>query len=179
MKVSIYSCLTWLKLPIFSLILTYNQSAFSQKSFIPEFHKVTENIYRGGRPKEKELKILKEMGVKTIINLEDNEDALQTEKVIARDLKMRWISSPMSSEIYPTDEQLNDILSALTDEDNFPIFIHCKHGEDRTGLIIGLYRVFKNGWNPRIAYEEMLEYDFHPEYRPLNQCFKDKTGYPR
>ena len=42
-------------------------------------------------------------------------------------------------------------------------FIHCTHGHDRTGLVVGCYRVLKQGWTKNDAYAEMLQHGFHPE----------------
>jgi protein tyrosine/serine phosphatase len=33
------------------------------------------------------------------------------------------------------------------------VFIHCTHGRDRTGLIIGAYRLLVNGW----TFDQMME----------------------
>ncbi|CAJ0646202.1 6833_t:CDS:2 [Entrophospora sp. SA101] len=32
----------------------------------------------------------------------------------------------------------NEILEALTDKSNLPVLIHCKHGKDRTGIVIAI-----------------------------------------
>jgi hypothetical protein len=42
-------------------------------------------------------------------------------------------------------------------------FIHCTHGQDRTGLIVGEYRIRSCGWTKELARKEMKEYGFHPE----------------
>lgn len=42
-------------------------------------------------------------------------------------------------------------------------FVHCTHGQDRTGLVIGCYRVLKQGWTKDAAWAEMLQHGFHPE----------------
>lgn len=41
--------------------------------------------------------------------------------------------------------------------------VHCSHGQDRTGLVIGRYRVVHDGWSKRAALREMLAHHFHPE----------------
>lgn len=40
--------------------------------------------------------------------------------------------------------------------------VHCTHGQDRTGIVIGIFRIL-NGWDKDKAYKEMLDHDFHPE----------------
>lgn len=41
------------------------------------------------------------------------------------------------------------------------VFIHCEHGEDRTGLVVGCFRL-SQGWTKDDAYAEMLAHYFHP-----------------
>jgi hypothetical protein len=57
------------------------------------------------------------------------------------------------------------------------IYVHCLHGEDRTGLVIGLERVFVEGWSPESAWKEMLAFGFHTFYLGLDSYFFTQTGY--
>jgi len=41
-------------------------------------------------------------------------------------------------------------------------FFHCVHGNDRTGLVAALYRVFVQHWEPQRAFDEMVANGFHP-----------------
>jgi len=52
--------------------------------------------------------------------------------------------------------KITSILDELADPKTpRPIYVHCAHGADRTGLIIALYRVFVQGWAPQKAHDEM------------------------
>lgn len=55
-----------------------------------------------------------------------------------------------------------DVLGAIKQ-----IYVHCTHGHDRTGLVIGGWRVKYCGWSIDAAYQEMREYGFHPELLDL------------
>lgn len=158
---------------------TYSlQKAVHTENAIPNFLEVTNSIFRGGRPNDGDLASLKsEKNIKTVINLENKEPFIQQESRIANNLSLNFISSPMDAMVRPTDQQVNQILETLQNPDNFPIFLHCHHGQDRTGLIIGLYRVEVQGWTPAKAYQEMLANGFHPNLVPLDKYFKDRTGY--
>ena len=70
---------------------------------------------------------------------------------------MTFISQPMSGFWAPNDRQVNQTEAIMADASRRPIFVHCLHGEDRTGLIVGLHRVFHEGWDPAKAYQEMLD----------------------
>ncbi len=142
---------------------------------IPNFQKTTDVIYRGGRPTLKGLQYLKTAGFKTIINLENNNQAVSQEFAAAKKLGLQMYSAPMSWTTKPDDKQVNAILANLQNPEMYPIFIHCHHGMDRTGLIIGLHRVFAQKWTAKDAYSEMLKYGFHPEYKALDNYYRVKT----
>lgn len=52
--------------------------------------------------------------------------------------------------------------AASTETTDFYL-VHCTHGQDRTGLVVGMHRVLHDGWSARDAYGEMLAHNFHPE----------------
>lgn len=58
-------------------------------------------------------------------------------------------------------EDLLSVASSTVTTDFY--LIHCTHGQDRTGLIVGMHRVMHDGWFARDAYGEMLDHNFHPE----------------
>jgi tyrosine-protein phosphatase SIW14 len=144
---------------------------------IPNLVRVNENIERGGRPSASDVDALARQNIRTIINLENNSNAIAREKRQAAALGINYIESPMSWKTRPSDAQVDALMRALQDQNNFPIFIHCMHGEDRTGLIVGLYRVLVEKMAPKEAYAEMIRLGFHTEFRALDQYFRDRTGY--
>jgi protein tyrosine/serine phosphatase len=184
---------------IFSFIVSVSSQAFSQQNYfnsnvvgvddygvrgplingLPNFQKTTDSIYRGGRPTLEGIQYLKKSGFKTIINIENNSKAISAELAMAKKLGLQMYSSPMSWTTSPNDKQVNSVLAALNNPQLYPIYIHCHYGKDRTGLIIGLYRVFSQNWSPKDAYAEMLKYGFHPEYKPLDDYFRVKTKMRR
>jgi protein tyrosine phosphatase (PTP) superfamily phosphohydrolase (DUF442 family) len=46
-------------------------------------------------------------------------------------------------------------LDLLDDPANYPILAHCRAGLHRTGVMVGVYRMEKNGWSPQQAIEEL------------------------
>ena len=144
---------------------------------IPALREVIPGLHRGGRPNMPEaMKTLIELKIHTIINIDNDPDQAQLEKEQAEANGMRYIDSPMSAFSTPDEQQVNALLLALQDPANFPIFIHCMHGEDRTGLIMGLYRVKVQSWPASKAYQEMLDLGFHSILFPLDDYFREKTG---
>jgi hypothetical protein len=51
--------------------------------------------------------------------------------------------------------------------------LNTQGGQDRTGLICGVYRVWANGWPRDKAYAEMKAHGFHSTLHGLNDFFED------
>ncbi len=151
--------------------------ANAENKDLPNFHKVNVNLYRGGRPTDAGVRQLVKLKIQTDINLENDTRAASRERNLAKSLGLIFDSHPMDAYKYPDDSDVMDVLSTLKDDSAFPIFIHCHYGMDRTGLLVGLYRVKIDHWSPARAYQEMLDIGFHPDLDQLDRYFRDKTGY--
>lgn len=55
---------------------------------------------------------------------------------------------------------------------------HCTHGQDRTGYLIGRYRVTDDGWTKDRAYAEMRAHHFHPELHGIHEAWEQFTPAP-
>lgn len=151
------------------------ESQVLRGDFEASFKKVNENIYRSRRPDYEDLQAMKNRGIKTIINLENDPVVVRNEKTMAESLGFKFFSFPMSWITTPSDDQVDEILAAMQNQDLFPLVIHCKFGKDRTGLMVGLYRVLAEEWSRNRAHEEMVDYGFHVEYIALENYFWDRT----
>lgn len=154
----------------FFLILTTN--AFAD---IAKILPVSDGIFRGPRPNEHMLDELKTMGVNTILNIDNDTDAIEWERKQAQIRSFNYISLPMNSFGFPRDHDVDRMLSILNDKSNHPIYLHCKHGEDRTGLVVGLYRIFHEKVSTKQAYEEMISRNFHVALVHLFSYFRYRT----
>src|SRR5262249_12221947 len=123
------------------------------------------------------LSYLASIGLLTDLDLEATPSVIEQEEDAADGLGLRFISEPMSAVWKVNDDQVDRILGILADPARRPIYVHCRHGKDRTGLVIGLFRVLNEGWAPEDAYAEMLDHGFHPELVMLKEYFEDKTGW--
>jgi protein tyrosine/serine phosphatase len=86
------------------------------------------------------------------------------------------VSVPLSAIWYPKKQDVDTALEALADKSLRPIFVHCEHGRDRTGMIIGLYRVFHEKWKAEDAWSEMLARGFRSMLVSLTRYFSLQTG---
>jgi protein tyrosine/serine phosphatase len=141
------------------------------------FSQVSSGIYRGGRPDQPGVQVLQQMGVKTIIDLENDDEAISTEQGWAQADGIQFISRPMNGLATPDDNEVNDILAKINDPANQPVFVHCMQGHDRTGLIIALYRVLYEGWKPKDAHDEMMALGYNTILVAMDSYFEKKTGY--
>lgn len=151
------------------------------------FAQVRDGLYRGGHPSATHLAYLKSLGVRTIVDLElpDLIEATEADIVeedhAARAAGLAIVHAPMSAfEAAKSDRfdaQMNDVLALLGDRTKGPFYVHCKHGQDRTGLVVGLERVVVEKRAAKDAYDEMLRLGFHPMFIGLKHYFERKTGY--
>lgn len=125
---------------------------------LPNFHKVNENLYRGAQPRTGGIKRLKELGVKTIINLRGADEGTRAEEAEARASGLNYFNVPLPGLSRPSDEQVEKVLNLINDSQNWPVFVHCNHGRDRTGTIIACYRISHDGWKLDEAMKEAKRY---------------------
>lgn len=141
---------------------------------IPRFYVVSKSVIRGGQPTMiSDFEYLKSLGIKTIINLRTTSVLIAQEKSLVESLGMNFRNYSINGMSYPDKNTVAAILADLKSEQLRPVFIHCNAGKDRTGLIIGLYRVLYHGWKAEDAYSEMLYFGFEPGLQGLNQFFWD------
>jgi protein tyrosine/serine phosphatase len=155
---------TFVALP--ALILALSVVSFAQenaKTFtdvkIKNFGQLDERFYRGARPKERDLKALAALGVKTVIDLTDNSKEYEQPAVEAAGL--RYINIPMVDKSSPSMDQINEFLKVVNDPETGKFFVHCAGGRHRTGVVGAVYRFNHHGWNLDQALEEMERFDFN------------------
>jgi protein tyrosine/serine phosphatase len=150
---------------------------------ITNFHVVRKGLWRGAHPDAAGVAYLKKQGVRTIINLEatglfeSSGKDIDAERAEAEKLGIKFVYKPTSSFLPVNGKQMDSVLAILADKTQQPVYVHCKHGEDRTGLVIGLERVEQEKWAPKDAYQEMLDLHFHKILVALNHYFEERTGF--
>jgi tyrosine-protein phosphatase SIW14 len=125
---------------------------------LPNFHQVNQQLYRGGQPKDGGLRKLKDLGVKTIVNLRGEDAHTRAESEEAHSLGLRYYSISLPGFSRPKDEEVERVLGIINAPENQPIFIHCRRGKDRTGTIVACYRISHDGWTAEQAKEEARRY---------------------
>ncbi len=104
-------------------------------------YKVNDRLYRGAQPEAEGFKELKKLGVKTVLNLR----ASHSDSELLEDAGLDYVHIEMQ----PWDVEYDEVKQALQiimDESKQPVFVHCKHGADRTGVVIAAWRLTADGW---------------------------------
>lgn len=141
---------------------------------LPNLHTVAPGILRGAAPTAFGLQELKQRGIHTIIDLRISPPQVRREKAAAQALGFEWINLPMGSEP-PTARQVSTFISTLKRAPQEPVFIHCQHGADRTGCMIGIWRVTQQGWTFPQAWAEMRQDGFDPRWAKLTAAVKKRS----
>lgn len=131
---------------------------------IPNLKLVDEatNIWRGGQPVSPEdWSDLKANGIELVVKL--NEDSEGSDNgaeaagmTVYKVEQSFWVQ-------FLTEPRLDDLIWAC-DAIKRNAFIHCTHGKNRTSLLVGMWRVLKQGWAIPDAYAEMIERGFHSPF---------------
>lgn len=138
-----------------SICAAQNEPSYKE---LPNFHKVSDKLYRGAQPLNGFAKKLSEAGVKTVINLRGEDEISRDEQKEAEAAGLHYFSVSMPGLSAPSDEQVSRVMSIIDNPENQPVFIHCKRGSDRTGTIAAVYRISHEGWNADRALAEAKQY---------------------
>jgi hypothetical protein len=146
------------------------------------FAKVDDTVYRGAMPESgAEFQKLKEVyGVKHIIDLRGFET---TKPKYIEDFGKGWAKfhgieyhhMSMSSHKAPTEKELTDIFNIIekAKAKGEKVYIHCKHGIDRTGAVAAAYEA-KLGRPQNGIYEHFRKHGYnfiHRLTRPVQRDF--------
>jgi protein tyrosine/serine phosphatase len=96
---------------------------------------------------------------------------------------MNFYRIPMTTRVVPTEANLAEFLAIVNDPANQPVYVHCKGGKHRTGVMTAVYRMEHDGWTNSRAFAEMKAYKFgsdmlHPEFKRFVQAYKAADPAP-
>jgi len=153
---------------IFNLI--FAQTAVKIDSLgLNNLYKIDEGVYRSEQPQAQHFKALEHLGITETLNLRhyhsDEKKAKGTNLTLHR-LRMD------AHKIH--DQDVIDALKIIKNR-NGSILIHCRHGSDRTGVVIAMYRIVFQNWSKEAALEEMQsdKFGFHPIYKNIPVYIKN------
>jgi protein tyrosine phosphatase (PTP) superfamily phosphohydrolase (DUF442 family) len=119
---------------------------------------VTPHLYRGGQPSRQGLESLAKMGIDIVVD--GRLTGKSKEGEAATELGMKFVALPWHC-MYPRDEVFARFLALVRNNPDKRIFVHCRYGDDRTGMMIAAYRMAVQGWTWEEARKEMNAFGFH------------------
>lgn len=140
---------------------------------LPNFHEVNAQLYRGAQPKKGGIKRLAQLGVKTIVSFREGATQAHSEETEARAAGLGYFNIPLREWSRPTDAQVERVLAVLNNAENQPVFVHCRLGADRTGLVVAIYRITHDGWTSERARAEAKQYGMHPWELAMKHYIRD------
>jgi protein tyrosine/serine phosphatase len=117
---------------------------------------VSDVLYRGAQPSPEGFERLKQMGIKTVVDLRgaSHRDELE-------DLGLKYVHIP-SNAFQVENANVVEFLRAVRDPANQPVFVHCAQGADRTGCYVAAYRIIEQGWSEPDARLELYNFRYNP-----------------
>jgi len=125
---------------------------------VPNFYRVTDQLYRSAQPTEEGMENLKKYGFETIISLR----SLHSDREIIGTTGLGYERITMQA--WNLEEKdIFRFLQLVTNPKRHPVLVHCQHGADRTGTVVAVYRIVVQDWEPQEAVREMKEggYGYH------------------
>ncbi len=129
-------------------------------------------LYRCGQPRPAELaELIRRHGLRTVIALRGSRDPAdpdeweREERAACAAGGAAFVSIPCNHKNPPTAEQIAQFLAIVRDAAQLPALVHCRIGQQRTGLFCALYRVHVQSRAPEEALREMDELGFGVRHR--------------
>jgi protein tyrosine phosphatase (PTP) superfamily phosphohydrolase (DUF442 family) len=140
------------------------------KPGLPNLHQVAPGYWRGAQPTMSGMHELERMGIKTVVSLR----AFSTDEPLLRGTKLKYERISFKA-WHPETEDVVRFLRIVTDPKNQPVFVHCEHGADRTGMMTAIYRIVAQGWTKEQAIDEMQHggFGFHSVWTNLVRWVRD------
>lgn len=135
--------------------LTRPLAAAPAAAGVPNFAKVCDGLFRGGQPTDAGFAALRRAGVRTIVSLRTTDG--QARRLRREGFRTFHISFKT---LHPETEDVLKFLSIATDPACRPVFVHCRRGADRTGMMVALYRMVVQDWPRGEAMREMRQMGF-------------------
>lgn len=125
---------------------------------LSHFAQVDEHVYRGGQPSLSGVESLAKLGVKAVIDLRGSGERALSEQKQVEALGMKYYSVPLPALGAPGSAEVATVLALIDDSQNWPVYVHCLRGKDRTGTVIACYRIRHDRWPNARAVKEAQEH---------------------
>jgi protein-tyrosine phosphatase len=130
------------------------------------FVSIDKNVYAGSKPKsDADFAFLQSTGVRYILEVHFLPFLNGRERRRAKRHGIELVSVPMNaSPVPPREKHVNRALRIMQSKEYQPVYLHCVLGRDRTGLLLGLYRMYFNGLTKEKTLKEMKASGFRDSW---------------
>src|SRR5262252_2113697 len=150
------------------------RSAYGEKlkfAGLPNGGKISDVLFRGAQPRAEGFDQLKNLGITVIVDLRaDDANKIAWERRQAESRGIRFVNIPVSGWSPPTNDQVVQFLSLFKNEHE-KVFVHCRYGEDRTGVFVAAYRMAHDEWSPNDTIKEMYFFGFNGFWHPAMKSY--------
>jgi hypothetical protein len=143
---------------------------------LPNFGRVNDTLFRGARPTDKGLEQLVGMGVKVIVDFENDKAAVEHEQTWCASHGVVFHSIALSVITPPKQEKIDEFLKYAEDGTRGPLYFHCMQGRDRTGTAAFCYRIHHDHFSFKQSYAEMKSFSFHTYLLGLQWYIRHYAG---
>lgn len=144
---------------------------------IPNFAVVEPGVYRGGQPTPEGWAWLQSQGFVYVVKLNTWKEGADPTVYGAHGMVVQddgiidlWHQTLAKPDSYKVDSAVQSIVNHAG---KCIVYVHCEHGQDRTGLIVAIYRVLFEHWSKADAEAEMLQHGFHKSLHGLWDYWED------
>jgi protein tyrosine/serine phosphatase len=123
---------------------------------VPDFGQVTPRLYRGGQPSKEGFEDLAKQGIDIVVDVRGSREGERKE---VTKLGMQYVPIPWHC-YNKRDAVFAQFLMLLRKNPNKKVFVHCRLGNDRTGMMIAAYRMAEEDWTAAEARKEMEKFGF-------------------
>jgi undecaprenyl-diphosphatase len=126
-------------------------------------------LYRSAQPSPLLLRyVVKRHEIRSLVNLRGKTPGFESAFAARRGLRLFVFD--LSSSRPPSDKEVSRFLEIVSDPENQPVLVHCRNGVDRSGYMVGLYRVERQGWDRERALREMNRFLQYEWFNPVPQA---------
>jgi protein tyrosine/serine phosphatase len=140
---------------------------------LPNFGVVSDQLYRGAQPDERGFAELARRGISVVVNFRNERSTIERERALVESMGMEYVSIPWRGQDDPHPDQVARFLRLLADNPQRKVFVHCRRGAERTGVMVACYRMNRERWTADRALAEMEAFGFRRRFAHLARFVRE------
>ncbi len=175
----------WQKILLAAILTVGLATAFFRGYWATIGHRFTtitpDRVYQSAAvPAESLSEIVRDKRIKAVIDLRTSESKdfpPEQERRLLEKLGVCYYHLP--SKQIPEDKTVDAFLEIAANPENYPMLIHCHHGEGRAVLFAAIYRIEFEGWDNETARKASRLFHFRGTFGPDGKKGRFLRNYVR